>query len=232
MRIKNIVLKDFKRFTDLHIGELPASARLVMMVGPHGSGKSSVFDAMNTFARTHYEAIDENFRDYYVKTDSIMNELKRIPMPLFEQMQGKVQIQLHPGVVNWQSGLYIRSAYRNVPSAEISELHKVDESQHLTRLSRLIDNDPALSLNLQRIAWQEYSDLHSEERADMTARQIRERIVGRIRNDLGEILPLLRFDGLDKPGTERFTFRFTKGSAERSHFPMRICPAAKRRLLT
>ena len=38
-------LKNYKRFTDLHITEIPQSARLVVLVGPNGSGKSSVFDA-------------------------------------------------------------------------------------------------------------------------------------------------------------------------------------------
>ena len=45
MRIKSVRLKNYKRFTDLHITEIPQSARLVVLVGPNGSGKSSVFDA-------------------------------------------------------------------------------------------------------------------------------------------------------------------------------------------
>ena len=46
MKIKQIHLKDFKRFKDLTIdlGNLPK--RLVALVGPNGCGKSSVFDAM------------------------------------------------------------------------------------------------------------------------------------------------------------------------------------------
>ena len=45
MRIKNIHLKNYKRFTELTIADLPATARLVVLVGPNGTGKSSVFDS-------------------------------------------------------------------------------------------------------------------------------------------------------------------------------------------
>ena len=46
MKIKSIKLKDFKRFADLTIEELPKEAKLVVMIGPNGSGKSSVFDGL------------------------------------------------------------------------------------------------------------------------------------------------------------------------------------------
>ena len=45
MRITSVHLKNYKRFTDLQIKNIPQSVRLVVLVGPNGSGKSSVFDA-------------------------------------------------------------------------------------------------------------------------------------------------------------------------------------------
>ncbi len=45
MRISSVHMKNFRRFTDLDIREIPASAKLVLLVGSNGSGKSSVFDA-------------------------------------------------------------------------------------------------------------------------------------------------------------------------------------------
>ena len=47
MRIASLTLKNFKRFTDLEIGNLSEHAKLVLLVGSNGSGKSSVFDAFN-----------------------------------------------------------------------------------------------------------------------------------------------------------------------------------------
>ena len=49
MKIKSIKLKDFKRFTDLTIEGLPETAKLVVMIGPNGCGKSSVFDALDFY---------------------------------------------------------------------------------------------------------------------------------------------------------------------------------------
>jgi predicted ATPase len=49
MRIKEISLKNFKRFTDLTIKDIPESAKLVLLIGANGSGKSSVFDAFEYY---------------------------------------------------------------------------------------------------------------------------------------------------------------------------------------
>ena len=42
MKIKEIKLNKFKRFTDLTITDIPDSAKLVILVGPNGCGKTSV----------------------------------------------------------------------------------------------------------------------------------------------------------------------------------------------
>ena len=52
MKVKEIRLNNFKRFTDLHILGLAPEAKLVIVVGPNGSGKSSLFDAFNHYYRT------------------------------------------------------------------------------------------------------------------------------------------------------------------------------------
>ena len=51
MKIKSIKLEGFKRFTDLKIEGIPETAKLVVMIGPNGCGKSSVFDALNWYTR-------------------------------------------------------------------------------------------------------------------------------------------------------------------------------------
>ncbi len=49
MKIKSVIARKFKRFADLEIVDLPESARLVVLAGPNGFGKSSLFDAFFTF---------------------------------------------------------------------------------------------------------------------------------------------------------------------------------------
>ena len=49
MKIKNIEINDFKRFTHLTINNIPLTAKLVVLVGPNGSGKTSFMEALNHF---------------------------------------------------------------------------------------------------------------------------------------------------------------------------------------
>ena len=45
MRIKSVRLTNYKRFTSLTLTNILESTRLVVLLGPNGCGKSSVFDA-------------------------------------------------------------------------------------------------------------------------------------------------------------------------------------------
>ena len=49
MRIKSVELKNFKRFTHLTVEGIPSTAKLIVLVGPNGSGKTSFFEAFNHF---------------------------------------------------------------------------------------------------------------------------------------------------------------------------------------
>ncbi|MHA4810273.1 AAA family ATPase [Flavitalea flava] len=51
MRITRLHLKNFKRFTDLTIDHIPKEAKLVLLIGSNGSGKSSVFDAFDVISK-------------------------------------------------------------------------------------------------------------------------------------------------------------------------------------
>ena len=51
MKIKEVHIDKFKRFTNLTIKNIPQNAKLVMLLGPNGCGKSSLFDAFKTWYR-------------------------------------------------------------------------------------------------------------------------------------------------------------------------------------
>ena len=71
MRIKKIELKNFKRFTDLTISDIPDSSKLVLLIGSNGSGKSSLFDAFDWLSKGIYKGLPYGGRDealsYYRK---------------------------------------------------------------------------------------------------------------------------------------------------------------------
>jgi predicted ATPase len=49
MHLLELQVKSFKRFTDLKVEGLSSSARLIILAGPNGTGKSSFFDALKVW---------------------------------------------------------------------------------------------------------------------------------------------------------------------------------------
>jgi len=45
MKIKEIELKNFNRFASLRIADIPPTAKLIVIIGANGSGKSSLLEA-------------------------------------------------------------------------------------------------------------------------------------------------------------------------------------------
>jgi predicted ATPase len=110
MRIASLTLQQFKRFTDLTIADLPESAKLVLLVGANGSGKSSVFDAFNFLSPSDPLGASP---EYHPKVQGS-------PFHLEAKFHGG-------GVVTWENGsrasgvlprFFGRSSLRVVPAIE------------------------------------------------------------------------------------------------------------------
>lgn len=70
LKIRNLIFKNFKRFTDLSISEIPETAKLVLVIGPNGSGKSSIFDGFEWLSRPSRGKGWHNEDTYYCKDAS------------------------------------------------------------------------------------------------------------------------------------------------------------------
>jgi len=70
MKIAKIAIRNFKRFTNLIISEIPDSSKLILVIGSNGSGKSSLFDAFDWLSKGMYKPMpyqrDES-ENYYRK---------------------------------------------------------------------------------------------------------------------------------------------------------------------
>ena len=78
MKIKNIKLQNFKKFSNLTIDNLPDTVKLVVLLGPNGCGKSSLIESMEVARKIYgFHQIpwnDSNF-DYYIKQDRKINKV-------------------------------------------------------------------------------------------------------------------------------------------------------------
>lgn len=110
MKIKSLQLKNFKRFTDLTLKDIPDNAKLVLLIGSNGSGKSSVFDAFGYVANQQGKA--------FLSTDYNASKNAGAPAVVVETEYGKAGL-IEGG---WSSNnkfkntsFYGRTSFRQVP---------------------------------------------------------------------------------------------------------------------
>src|SRR2546422_633424 len=140
MRVASIKLKNFKRFTDLLIRDIPRSAKLVVIVGPNGCGKSSLFDAFLHWYR-HRAGFGISSDQQYYRKD---------PLETFDWSQ-VVEVILHDGAQPKRGSLYVRTAYRNDPDFSVEGINQPANPSEGVRIARVIDNDQTVSENYRRL---------------------------------------------------------------------------------
>ena len=113
MHIKRIELDNYKRFNHLVIDEIPETAKLVVLVGPNGTGKSALFDAfllksVSSRINQSLEA-DQSTREYYInRTDRDFASQTRA-------LARSIEVSFHEGEqaeTDWSTIFNIRTAYR------------------------------------------------------------------------------------------------------------------------
>lgn len=203
MRVRNVSLERFKRFTKLNVGEIPESAKLCIIAGPNGSGKSSFFEAFNVWKRTRHHGLNWSL-NYHVKS----------PQDGEIDHSRAVKIDFHGGDPKvTKKAIYIRSAYRNDPSFEIKSLSSAKPTLDENRLQMLIENDAVVSSNYQRLAAQALEDVFEREQASLTIGDFREKVIGDIKSATMRLFPDLVMNSIGNPLSSG-TFRFDKGSSK------------------
>jgi len=138
-----------------------------------------------------------------------------------DRFNDQVDVTFHEGVPENDGEkkkiFYIRSAYRNDPEFRIQQLHRVGSSLDEERVQRMIDNDAAVSRNYQRMVAQSLDGLYDRQHDQMMVPELREQIIGEIRDALASVFPDIELHSLEHP-LEDGTFRFTKGSSRGFEF--------------
>lgn len=143
MKIKSIKLKDFRRFKNLTIKDIPEEARLVVMIGPNGSGKSSVFDALYQYKKSK-GILTVGDDPYFNKFDSS------------GQSELMVEVGFYTGSLqnyeDWDRIIHIRTSYRNDLVEDLgSYATRTNSIVSEYRFRMLADNDQAVAPNFGRI---------------------------------------------------------------------------------
>ena len=132
----------FKRFGSLEINGLGVDVELVVMLGPNGTGKSSVFDAFLEWARHQGR-----------------NRNSRLPSDYFDFGTGTFgtpEILFHDGDISGPSEplgplVHVRTAHRNTPDVLANSIEKQQEFRSRVPLDRMIETDVALGEHYQRL---------------------------------------------------------------------------------
>jgi len=206
MRVNGIRLKNFKRFSDLAISEIPSTAKLVVVVGPNGCGKSSLFDALLTWYRTR-AGFGQNADDtYYRKSkDELFN------------LSNTVEVDLHHNEKPVKGCLYVRTAYRNDPDFEVSGINRPSNPSEEVRIGRAIDNDQAVSDNYRRLVYETTAAIYDETNDAKTVKALREELIGAVRDSMKRVFEDLNLNNISDPlGSGTFTFE--KGVSKSYHY--------------
>ncbi|EKT4499364.1 AAA family ATPase [Flavobacterium psychrophilum] len=213
MKISSIKINNFKRFTELTISEIPETARLILLVGPNGSGKTSVFEAFNHWYNLKgYNHLGQ--KEYFEKnSDGKANNNwceNKVTINFYNQVSTTKSEELH-------GKFYFRTAYRNESDFTISGLNKQNDPTKSVKHSTLMQNDITVSENYQRLISQTLSGIFEVSNNSKTVEQLREELIGKIKTSLGKIFEDLNISSIGDP-LSNGSFYFEKGISKDFHY--------------
>lgn len=207
-RISLIQFEGFKRFDDLTIKDLPSNARLIVLAGPNGNGKSSIFDGMLDWRRRMARLGSYWNDDYHARNPKVnRNTAVRI---IFHEPEPH-------SPDDFAGSIHIRTAHRNDPQINLSNISGMPEITKASRFQRLSNNDAGVSSNLQLLVGQDIESLYSSGDPNKTFEEHRQWLQGLINNAFKNLNLPLSMDGLGNP-LQTKTFRFSKGTISGFHF--------------
>jgi predicted ATPase len=212
LKIKSISLKSFKRFTELRIQNIPETAKLIVMAGPNGCGKSSIFDALKSW-HAHWKGAGASWDARYHHKYGI-KEILDVNRAIKVDFHGTVPTDAEMK----KKALYVRTAYRNDPQFRLKRLDRMTSPLDEERFDKLIQNDIAVSSNYQRLVSKAFRELFVTHEESTTIGEFRQQVIGDIKSSLQRVFPDLVLNDLGDPLDEG-TFFFDKGVSQKFEYP-------------
>jgi predicted ATPase len=204
LHIKSIRIRNFKRFTDLVISDVAPTARLVVVTGANGSGKSAVLEALNVARRQHtFNYFDDE--SYYGKIDS-----EGVPAT-----DRTTDVEFHEGAITfeeWKKAIWVRSAFRHQPDFYASGITQLGSPLDSPGVERLIAGEQLAQENFMRLTSASVESLYNSANRGVTAGVLIERIIGPLQRALRTVFDDLQLENLTDPLSQG-TFYFSKGSS-------------------
>jgi len=189
VKLKKIQLTNFKRFTDLTIDQIPATSKLVLLIGANGSGKSSLFDAFNfcyfNSGKGKKYNYTKEYLDYFIKSTNVVSGTIKL-IDINDRTFQEISFSKH-GIsmsrIDSSKNFYGRTSFRQFSkfdSTTLGQVYNKDDSPLL-----FIDRDLRFKNDLENTFRSLMKDIFKEE---LGSKEIKEKYILPINQALENIL--------------------------------------------